>query len=140
MKGIDTNVLARFFVDDPDDSESRAQRPVAAKVMSGPVFVSKTVLLEFEWVMRGFYELSISEVSKVLKALCSLDSVSIEDREVLLQALEWHAAGMDFADALHLESGRARCEGFITFDKKLARKAGQLGAGPVELLRSGRVK
>lgn len=126
MKGVDTNVLARFFVDDPEDSESRRQRPAATRVMSGPVFVSTTVLLEFEWVLRGFYGLTLRQVGDVFRALCSLDNVSLEDREVVLQALEWHAAGMDFADALHAEGCRARCEAFVTFDKKLARKARQI--------------
>ena len=135
MKGIDTNVLARFFVDDPEDPQSRRQRPAAARAMSGPVFVSTTVLLELEWVMRGFYGLGIPEVGDVFRALCSLDNVSMEDREGLLQALERHAAGMDFADALHLEAGRARCEAFVTFDKKLARKARKLRvSSAVELL------
>lgn len=50
MKAVDTNVLARFFVDDPDDPESVKQRPTAVAALSEPVSVSGTVLLEFEWV------------------------------------------------------------------------------------------
>ena len=68
MKAVDTNVLARFFVDDPDDPESARQRLKAARAMAGRLFVPVTVLLEFEWVLRGFYELSRTEVGRVLHA------------------------------------------------------------------------
>lgn len=48
MKVLDTNVLARFFVDDPDDAHSVKQRPATVAALSERVFVSVTVLLEFE--------------------------------------------------------------------------------------------
>ena len=57
MKSLDTNVLARFFVDDPDDEEATRQRPTAIAAMAEPALVTVTVLLELEWVMRGLYGL-----------------------------------------------------------------------------------
>ena len=54
MKSLDTNVLARFFVDDPDDAEAAKQRPAAIEALAERCFVSVTVLLELEWVLRGF--------------------------------------------------------------------------------------
>jgi predicted nucleic-acid-binding protein len=48
VNAIDTNVLARFFIDYPDDSEAALQRPAAIAALSGTVFVSVTVVLEFE--------------------------------------------------------------------------------------------
>lgn len=135
MKAVDTNVLARFFVDDPDDDESRRQRAIAARVMAGPVWVSVTVLLELEWVMRGFYELTRADVVRVLRALCGLDHVAVEDRDHVLTAIAWHEDGLDLADALHLSRG-TRCEGLVTLDRSFARRAAKLGASPrVELAR-----
>lgn len=29
MKVIDTNILLRFFIDDPDDEQSQKQKPIA---------------------------------------------------------------------------------------------------------------
>lgn len=55
MKALDTNVLARFFIDDADDAHAAKQRPAAVAALSERAFVSATVLLEFQWVMRGFY-------------------------------------------------------------------------------------
>lgn len=57
MRSLDTNVLARFFVDDADDAQAAKQRPAAIAALSERAFVSVTVLMEFEWVMRGFYDL-----------------------------------------------------------------------------------
>jgi predicted nucleic-acid-binding protein len=125
MKAVDTNILARFFVDDPDDSEAKRQRPLAVRVMTGRVWIAVSVLLELEWVMRGFYELSGSEVSKVLKALCGMENVSVEDRDRVLTAVEWHGQGMDFADALHLARS-SRCESLVTFDRGFHRRAARV--------------
>ncbi|MBI3200200.1 MAG: type II toxin-antitoxin system VapC family toxin [Myxococcales bacterium] len=129
MRGVDTNVLARFFVNDPDDPDATRQRGPATAVMSGSVFVSVTVLLELEWVLRGFYELARADVRRVLSALCALPSATIEDRDAVLTALDWHARGVDFADALHLaRSGRHGA--FVSFDRKLARRATRLAGAP----------
>ncbi|MGE0803379.1 MAG: type II toxin-antitoxin system VapC family toxin, partial [Lautropia sp.] len=62
MRALDTNVLARFFVDDPDDPEAAGQRPAAIAALSERSFVPVTVLLEFEWVLRGFYGLARREI------------------------------------------------------------------------------
>jgi hypothetical protein len=52
MNAVDTKVLARFFVTDPDDVESAKQHPAAIRAMSEKVFVSASVVLEFEWVPK----------------------------------------------------------------------------------------
>lgn len=58
MIAVDTNILARFYCEDPADPEAKRQRPVARRVVveSPAIFVPLTVILELEWVMRGFYE------------------------------------------------------------------------------------
>ena len=88
MKAIDTNILARFFINDPDDAEAVRQRPSAVAALSERAFVSVTVLLEFEWVMRGFYKLPPSRIARVMQALASIEHVSIEDRGAVLVALD----------------------------------------------------
>lgn len=97
--------------------------------MTGEVFVSTTVLLEFEWVMRGFYELATGQINAVLLALCSVDNVTLESRDAALSAIQWHSQGVDFADALHLALSQ-RCESLVTFDKKFVRKMARLAARP----------
>ena len=133
MKAVDTNVLARFFVNDPDDAEAARQRPAAIRAMTGRVFVGLTVVLEFEWVLRGFYELTSAEVVRVLRALAGMPDVTLEGRHDVLAALDASEAHkLDFADALHvMRSGR--CTGFVTFDKALVKRAAKAGfSAPVE--------
>ena len=134
MRAVDTNVLARFFIDDDDDPQAARQRPAAVAALAERCFVSVTVLLELEWVMRGFYELPRPDVSRVLWALAGIAHVTLEDRDAVLAALEAFDKGLDFADALHLARSR-RASGFATFDRRLAKRAKGLALGtPVELL------
>lgn len=138
MRALDTNVLARFFIDDPDDEQAARQRPAAVAALSERCFVSVTVLLELEWVMRGFYDLPMRDAVRVLRALVGIEHVSLEDRDAVLGAIDAFEQGLDFADALHLARS-ARCAAFATFDRRLASRAGRLAQPlPVELLPSQR--
>ena len=133
MKALDTNVLARFFVDDADDAQAARQRPAAVAALSERSFVSVTVLLEFEWVMRGFYELPTRNISRVLRALASLQHITLEDRDAVLVALDSFDKSLYFADALHLARS-LRASGFLTFDRRLARRAKSLALAPPVVL------
>ena len=84
--------------------------------------------------MRGFYELPPKDVSRVLRALASIEHVTLEDRAAVLVAIDVLDKGLDFADALHLARS-SRASGFATFDQRLAKRAKRLAlAPPVELL------
>ena len=134
MRALDTNVLARFFVDDADDVQAAKQRPAAVAALSERSFVSVTVLLEMEWVMRGFYALPTRDISRVLRALASIEHITLEDRDAVLVAVDAFDKGLDFADALHIARS-SRASRFATFDRRLARRAKSLAlAPPVELL------
>jgi predicted nucleic-acid-binding protein len=134
MRALDTNVLARFFIDDADDAQAAKQRPAAVAALAERSFVSVTVLLELEWVMRGFYELPTRDISRVLRALASIEHITVEDRDAVLAAVDGFDRGLDFADALHLARS-ARASGFATFDQRLAKRARALVlTPPVELL------
>jgi predicted nucleic-acid-binding protein len=132
MIGLDTNVLARYYVDDAGDAEANRQRLAARRLIESgqALMVSKTVVLELEWVMRGYYSFSQAEVAAVIRHLLGLVHVTVEDREAVEQALANSDAGVDFADALHHASYRA-CASIATFDdKKFARRARKLGMSP----------
>jgi predicted nucleic-acid-binding protein len=134
MRALDTNVLARFFVDDADDAQAVKQRPAAVAAMAERAFVSVTVLLELEWVMRGFYGLPAKDISRVLRALASIEHVTLEDRDAVWVAVDAFDKGLDFADALHLARS-SRSSGFATFNQRLAKRAKALALTPaVELL------
>ena len=135
MKALDTNVLARFFIDDADDAQAAKQRPAAVEACSDRAFVSVTVLLEFEWVMRGFYELPAQQIARVLRALAGIEHITLEDRGAVLAALDAFDKGLDFADALHVARS-SRASFFATFDRRLAKRAHALALIPAVELRA----
>jgi predicted nucleic-acid-binding protein len=133
MIGLDTNVLARYYVDDAGDAEAQAQRVAAQRLIESgqPLMVSKSVVLELEWVMRGYYGFTSAEVGSVLRHLLAQNHVTVEDREAVKQALDNAVAGIDFADALHHASYRG-CDRVATFDdRRFARRARRLGMVPI---------
>lgn len=132
MIGLDTNVLARYYIADESDAEAARQHEAAARLIDSgePLLVAKTVVLEFEWVMRGYYELPAKEILKVVRHLLSLPHVTVEDRETVSLALSHTAAGLDFADALHHASYRD-CDSMASFDDRgFARRASKIGLKP----------
>lgn len=129
MKSLDTNVLARFFIDDADDAQAGKQRPAAIVALSGRAYVSVTVLLELEWMMRGFYTLPRRDIARVVRTLAGMEHITIEDRDAVLAALDAFDAGLDFADALHVTRS-SRASAFATFDRRLARRAKGMALSP----------
>jgi predicted nucleic-acid-binding protein len=102
VRSLDTNVPARLFVDDPDDAQAAQQRPAAIAALAERSFVSVTVLLELGWVMRGYHELPPGDISRLLRALASIQHITLEDRDAVLAAVDAFDKGLDFANALHL--------------------------------------
>ena len=132
MIGLDTNVLARYYVEDASDPESTLQREAARRLIdSGTrLAVSKSVLLELEWVMRGYYEFAPARIARALRHLSALPQVELEDRAAVEAALSHYEAGLDFADAMHHAAYR-QCRAMATFDdRKFARRAKRMGLTP----------
>jgi predicted nucleic-acid-binding protein len=128
MIALDTNILARFYVDDPGDPEAARQRPIARQILTESVslFVPLTVVLELEWVLRAFYRFRPEQIVHVLEHLLGLANVNTEASERIAAALPLTAEGMDFADALHL-AGSDHCKALYTFDdRRFARHARRL--------------
>ncbi len=119
MKAIDTNVVVRYLIADDPGQVAKAR----AAIETGSVFVSTTVLLESEWVLRGVYGLARQDVAKALRALSGLPNISVESPNLLVEALDRAEKGMDFADALHLGAA-AHCDAMLTFDRRFIEAAG----------------
>jgi predicted nucleic-acid-binding protein len=130
--GLDTSVLARYYIQDESDAEALRQHDAARRLIESgePLKVSKSVLLELEWVMRGYYGFSTTEIASAMRHLLALPHVSVEDRAAVEQALSHATAGLDFADALHLASYR-ECTAMASFDdRKFARRAKRMNLAP----------
>jgi predicted nucleic-acid-binding protein len=129
MLAIDKTLIVRYLTGDHPGQSARARALIDAE----PVFVSLTVLLETEWVLRSVYGYDAAQIARALRGFCGLPQVTIEDPALAAQALGWLEGGMDFANALHLAKA-AGCTEFVTFDRSLVRSANQPGAIPMRRL------
>lgn len=132
MIGLGTNVLVRCYVEDAADHQARHQREGARRLIESgrPLMVSKSVILELEGVMRGYYGFSPAQVTGVMRHLLGLAQVTLEDRDSIQQALSHSESGIDFADALHHASYRG-CTSVASFDdRQFARRARRIGLTP----------
>lgn len=117
MIAFDTNLLVRIVV-----ADNPAQVAIAHNlILQDTVFISRTVLLETEWVLRSVYQKSRTDILGFFRALLDLDGTEIESSLEVGYALDWYQLGSDFADALHLSV----CGGAVlhTFDKGFCKVA-----------------
>ena len=86
MIGLDTNVLARYFVAEAGaDPATETQRQAARQLIESgqPLFLPKTVALELEWVLRGYYGFAAAQVLAVFDLLLGHPTLTLEDRPAL---------------------------------------------------------
>lgn len=129
MIAIDTNVLVRLLVND-DQVQNASVRALFEKE---EIWIGKTVLLETVWVLRAVYGFKDPVIVRAIESALGLPQVRVEDSGSVVRALAAAADSIDLAAALNVASTPADARAFITFDRKLARRArGCLG--PIEAL------
>jgi predicted nucleic-acid-binding protein len=128
VRAIDTNVVVRFLIADDKQQAKKAR----GAIESGDIFISSTVLLETEWVLRSGYGLPPDRIAYVLRSLAGLPGITVDGPAHLSLALDWMDDGMDFADAMHLARAEG-CDAFLSFDRKLAKVATGRSSVPVEM-------
>jgi len=126
MTSVDTNVVVRLLTgDDPEQTE------IARLLLErGSIWIAKTVLLETAWVLKSQYQFNEGAIRGAFINLLGLENVHAEDEAAVMNALELTAAGVDFADAMHLSS-RPPGASFVSFDQSFVRRAKRAGATDV---------
>lgn len=127
MIGLDTNVLARFIVQDDPVQAKAATRLIESKCQADePGFISILVLVELSWVLGRAYGYSRSQVFQVVEALLLTTELRVERPDIVRVALRSFGAGSaDFADCLIASTNAANgCETTFTFDRRASRVAG----------------
>lgn len=128
MIAVDTNIIIRFLTHD----DTKQYKKAFSIFSTQDVFISDTVILETEWVLRYAYEFSPEDICNALVKLFGLSNVHLSNPTFMAQAIEWHRQGLDFSDALHL----TQCQQYdklYTFDKEFYSKAKNLTNCSVEL-------
>lgn len=129
MLVLDTNLLARYLLNDDPAQARRVQRLLE---ISPLVTVTPTILLELVWVLECS-DCDRAEIVAGLRHIAGLPNMRLPDEAALYRAVEWFAQGLDFADALHLALSPAAAT-LTTFDKDFVNKARRAGAFPTVAL------
>ena len=122
MIAVDTNIVVRYLTGDHPRQSTKAR----TLVDGNDAFLSRTVILECEWVLRSAYRNSPREICRKLRAFTGLPTVFTEDHPFVARALDLAEDGMDFADALHLGAATS-CEYLATFDEDFVKRAKRAG-------------
>lgn len=118
MISVDTNIIVRLLTGDDRAQFERA----TALFEQENIFISTSVILECEWVLRYAYHYKPRQIADAFEALFGLSNVNLDEQHAVYDALRWHKLGLDFADAIHLAKSQ-ECDCFATFDKKLIKTA-----------------
>lgn len=121
MIAVDTNIVVRFLTLDDEQQYQQSYK----LFQEHDVFIPDTVILETEWVLRYAYKFKASEICQALRKLFGLSNVYLTDTGLMIQVLQWHENGLDFADAFHLSQSQ-NCSTMYTFDNKFIKKAKSL--------------
>jgi len=121
MISVDTNIIIRFLTQD----DERQYKKSYAIFKAQEIFISNTVILETEWVLRYAYHFSPDDICDAFVNLFGLKNVHLSNPTFIAQAIKWHQQGIDFSDAMHLTQCQ-QYEKLYTFDKKFSSKAKNL--------------
>ncbi len=125
MKGIDTNVLARYLVQD-EPAQSRLASQFVEKVSreGDTIFINLVVLCELVWVLQGAFKVEKEVLVDTLSKILIAKEFNVESPDIAKKALElFRTASVDFSDALIAAKNTALgCKKTVTFDQKAAKK------------------
>jgi predicted nucleic-acid-binding protein len=122
MIGLDTNVVARYIMQDDAAQSAIANRLMESFSKDNPGFIPVICIIELVWVLRSARRANPQEIARVLETLLRIDGLIVERSELVWQALRQFAkTHADFADCLiQCFAHAAACDYTATFDRKAA--------------------
>jgi len=126
MRGIDTNVLVRYLVQDDPEQAMKATRFITGECSSNdPALINRIVLCELVWVLETAYGYPRERVALALEKILRTTQFAIEDHNEAWSSFREYEDGADFADALIAAVNcRLGCERTVTLDRKASRRSG----------------
>ncbi|MEI6545242.1 MAG: type II toxin-antitoxin system VapC family toxin [Methylococcales bacterium] len=129
MIAIDTNVLVRVLVNDPQ-AEDQCQLARDLLMTNKAVWVCRVVLVETVWVLQSAYKFSKNQIVGVLEKLMEHPGIHLEDAAILDSVLTLYSAtNVGFADCLILTNAQHKQLVLHTFDLKLSKVHGAAQVG-----------
>ncbi|MCW5952323.1 MAG: type II toxin-antitoxin system VapC family toxin [Propionibacteriaceae bacterium] len=106
MIGIDTNILARAYLDDEPEQAAQAKEIMLKQSQASSLFISSYAILEFAWVLKT-KGVSRNAIYSAILTLINSKGTTVGQRDVLLEALEKYRLGKaDFGDYMILSEGK----------------------------------
>lgn len=126
MIGLDTNILARYLVQDDPIQSSRASALIDSLTGERRGYISVTALVELVWVLESNYDLDKDGIIRVLEMLLRTRTFLVEQVATVSRAVDlFYTSRADFQDCLISCSCKAAgCDGILTFDSLAAKTAG----------------
>lgn len=122
MIGLDTNVLVRYLVQDDPAQAAAASAVMDELTETDPGYLSLVTVVELYWVLRRAYKVSVGRCAELVEGLLDARELRVDQDVIVRAALTASHGGLDFADAVIVELGRAAgCEHTVTFDERAAR-------------------
>jgi len=121
MIAVDTNVLLRILINDPEQPEqNEAARQLAEE--HGEVYISQIVQVEIVWVMESAYRMAKVDIFNLLNHIHQNAAFRLQHADIFATALQdYQNNTVDFSDCIILAESRAVGLFLATFDKRLSR-------------------
>lgn len=126
MTGLDTNVLARYLLQDDSLQSPIADRIIEQLTPQEPGWIGIATILELVWVLNRQNRVRRAAMANILMQLLTREEIVVEQAELVQRALlQFQNGKADFADCLIAASAKAAgCSRTVTFDRDAARDAG----------------
>ncbi len=120
MRGIDTNILLRFYINDDANQFKKVQGLLNEASPLDPVFINQTVIVEWLWVLSSVYKVSKPDLIKELSFLLGAKEIVVENLDTVQMALnQYKKSKADFSDCLiGAVNKQQKCKTTFTFDKE----------------------
>lgn len=124
MIGLDTNVVVRYLVQDDPEQSATASTLIEKLSETDPGYLSLVTVVEIHWVLRRAYRLDAGRCAELVEGLLDARELRVDHDATLRAALTTSRGGVDFADAVIAELGRAAgCTHTLTFGQKALRSS-----------------
>lgn len=126
MTGLDTNILARFFLQDDPLQSPKADKIMGSLTLEEKGWVGVATILELIWILSRKNRIDHSGITAILNQLLARVEIEVEQSITVMTAVQQFRNGKaDFADCLIAASAKAAgCSRTVTFDRIAARDAG----------------
>lgn len=124
MKGLDTNILVRYLVQDDPNQSRNATRFIEKECSAeNPAFINGIVLCELVWVLETAYNYPRATIVSVIDKILRTRQFFIYQPDIILKSLYgYNNNGADFADHyIAILNAKKGCEFTYTFDKKASK-------------------